>query len=55
MIDTVIFDLDGVISDTQKLHSAAESEVLGSAGVIITPKAAFKNTLLDVINRICVK
>ena len=36
MITTVIFDMDSVISDTQKLHSAAEAEILCSSGVKIS-------------------
>lgn len=37
MTEAVIFDMDGVISDTQKLHSQVESGLLTSAGIIITP------------------
>jgi HAD superfamily hydrolase (TIGR01509 family) len=33
----VIFDMDGVISDTQNLHSLAESEFLSSLGIQIHP------------------
>ena len=37
MIKGIIFDMDGVISDTQKLHSKVESELLGRYGIKITP------------------
>lgn len=37
MIKGVIFDMDGVISDTQKLHSKVESELLDRYGIKITP------------------
>ncbi len=33
-----IFDLDGVVSDTQKLHSRVESELLSRFGVALTPQ-----------------
>ncbi len=33
----IIFDMDGVISDTQKLHSQAESDILAQYGVSLTP------------------
>lgn len=36
MIKAVIFDMDGVISDTQKLHGAVESEFLARFGVNLT-------------------
>lgn len=35
MITTVIFDMDGVISDTQKAHSCVEREMLLSHGIDI--------------------
>jgi HAD superfamily hydrolase (TIGR01549 family) len=38
MIKGIIFDMDGVISDTQKLHSKIESELLNRYGVEITPE-----------------
>lgn len=38
MIEGVIFDMDGVISDTQKLHSKVESDLLRRCGVSIEPK-----------------
>lgn len=34
----VIFDMDGVISDTQKIHSRVESELLKGHGVDISPE-----------------
>jgi HAD superfamily hydrolase (TIGR01509 family) len=37
MIEAVIFDMDGVISDTQKIHSEVESEIFSRYDVIITP------------------
>jgi HAD superfamily hydrolase (TIGR01509 family) len=37
MIEGIIFDMDGVISDTQKLHSKVESEILSKHGVDLTP------------------
>lgn len=36
MIKGIIFDMDGVISDTQKLHSKIESELLDRYGINIT-------------------
>lgn len=38
MIKAVIFDMDGVISDTQKLHSRVESSILSRFGVDISPE-----------------
>lgn len=37
MIKGIIFDMDGVISDTQKLHSKVESELLNRYDIKITP------------------
>lgn len=37
MIKGIIFDMDGVISDTQKLHSKVESKLLNQFGINITP------------------
>ena len=37
MIKGIIFDMDGVISDTQKLHSQVEAELLSRYGIKITP------------------
>lgn len=42
MIKGVIFDMDGVISDTQKLHSQVESELLGRFGIAISPEEITK-------------
>jgi HAD superfamily hydrolase (TIGR01509 family) len=36
-IKGIIFDMDGVISDTQKLHSSVESGILRRYGIKITP------------------
>ena len=38
MIEAVIFDMDGVISDTQKFHSSVESRILSREGVEISPE-----------------
>ena len=35
----VIFDMDGVISDTQKLHAEVESALLKEYGIVMTPDA----------------
>lgn len=37
MIHGIIFDLDGVIADTQRYHSAIESELLKSLGILVKP------------------
>lgn len=42
MVKGVIFDLDGVISDTQKLHSRIESALLKRFGVVISPEEITK-------------
>ncbi|MDP3988346.1 MAG: HAD family phosphatase [Candidatus Levybacteria bacterium] len=42
MIKAVIFDLDGVISDTQSLHDEANSEILKSYGIKISSEAITK-------------
>lgn len=39
MIKAVIFDLDGVISDSQRLHDKANAEILRSYGIKISPQA----------------
>ena len=39
MISTVIFDLDGLLSDTERLHRRAYQEVLGRHGVTLTDAA----------------
>lgn len=36
MYNTIIFDMDGVISDTQKIHSKVESDVLKKYGIDIS-------------------
>ena len=36
-IKAVIFDMDGVISDTQKLHSHTESIILRGYGIEMSP------------------
>lgn len=38
MIKAVIFDMDGVISDTLPLHSEAESQALACFGIKMTPQ-----------------
>lgn len=38
MIKAVIFDMDGVISDSQKQHSLLESKLLARLGIKISPK-----------------
>jgi HAD superfamily hydrolase (TIGR01509 family) len=42
MIKAIIFDMDGVISDTQKLHSQVESQLLARHGIKISPKEISK-------------
>lgn len=42
MIKAVIFDMDGVISDTQKFHSKGESELLKRYGINLTPEEITK-------------
>lgn len=37
MITTVIFDMDGVISDTQILHASIESQLLAQQGIYLSP------------------
>ncbi|MBR9680299.1 MAG: HAD family phosphatase [Candidatus Altiarchaeota archaeon] len=37
MINAVIFDMDGVISDTQKVHAGTESKLLQDLGVTVSP------------------
>ncbi len=37
-MNAVIFDMDGVISDTQKIHSDRESRILQRYGVEIKPE-----------------
>mgnify|MGYP003394854081 CR=1 FL=1 len=38
MIKGVIFDMDGVISDTQKQHAFIEADILSRYGIIISPE-----------------
>jgi HAD superfamily hydrolase (TIGR01509 family) len=38
MIKAVIFDMDGVISDTQKLHASVEEELLRRNGIMMSAK-----------------
>lgn len=42
MIKGIIFDMDGVISDTQKIHSSVESILLSKYGVNISPEEITK-------------
>ena len=42
MIKGIIFDMDGIISDTQKLHSKVACELLDRFGIEITPKEITK-------------
>jgi HAD superfamily hydrolase (TIGR01509 family) len=42
MIKGVIFDMDGVISDTQTLHSEVESKLLSKFGVDLSPEEITK-------------
>ncbi|MDD5145243.1 MAG: HAD family phosphatase [Candidatus Pacebacteria bacterium] len=43
MIKAVIFDMDGVISDTQKLHASIEVDLLKKYGVFVTAEEITKN------------
>jgi beta-phosphoglucomutase family hydrolase len=42
MVKAVIFDMDGVISDTQKLHAKIESEIFSRFGLNLTPEEITK-------------
>jgi beta-phosphoglucomutase family hydrolase len=42
MVKAVIFDMDGVISDTQKLHAEVESKLLARFGVVLSPEEITK-------------
>lgn len=42
MIEAIIFDMDGVISDTQKLHSKVEQEILSRFGINISSEEITK-------------
>ena len=37
MIKAILFDMDGVLSETQSLHAQVESEILGRYGIDLTP------------------
>lgn len=37
VLEAVIFDMDGVLSDTQKLHAEAQSQILEEYGVEMSP------------------
>jgi len=43
MIKAVIFDLDGVISDTNKLHASIEASLLKENGINVKPDELMKN------------
>lgn len=43
MIKAIIFDLDGVISDTNKLHASIEASLLKECGVNVKPEELMKN------------
>lgn len=38
MVEAVIFDMDGVVSNTQDLHAQVESEILGRYEINLTPE-----------------
>lgn len=42
MIKAIIFDLDGVIADTQQHHAQIESEILNRFGVVVSPEEITK-------------
>ena len=45
MLQTVIFDFDGVISDTEALHHRTFNKVLSQYGINITAKEYYQNYL----------
>lgn len=49
MIDTVIFDMDGLLVDTEPLWVKAMQEVLQTVGVAITPELAAQTTGLRTV------
>ena len=42
-LEAVIFDMDGVLSDTQKLHAQAQSKILEEYGVEMSPEEITRN------------
>jgi sugar-phosphatase len=49
MIDTVIFDMDGLLVDTEPLWIVAMQDVLATVGVTITPELAAQTTGLRTV------
>ena len=49
MIDTVIFDMDGLLVDTEPLWMTAMQDVLATVGVTITPELAAQTTGLRTV------
>lgn len=41
MVQAVLFDMDGVISDTQKMHDGAASDILRKHGVFLSPEEIY--------------
>ena len=41
MITTLIFDLDGLLADTEGLHRRAYQDVLGGLGITVTDEQVF--------------
>ena len=46
-LEAVIFDMDGVLSDTQKLHAQAQSQILEEYGVECRQRRLPENMLGD--------